>query len=608
MQITIRNCLGVDHLDADVAPILLLAGQNGAGKSSTMRGLASALTGETMPTGIAKKDAGIMIKDGSDVAKVVITSKHGSAGVRWPEAERRTDGTAPKASPTAAGLTSLLDLPVKERARELDRLLKAAPSQSDLAAALRDSEGDFRDGKGVATQPEADAMQPLGLDPLDQRDAGIYRLVTSIWPSVEVDGFDGAHDRAKAKGQELKGAWRQVTGEQYGSDKGAKWKAPSYDLLEELQVPEADPVAHLTKQLEHVSRVAEAAARNFAILQADLDGTRAKAEQVPALQAAFDAAKKACDAANQAHNDIVVKRPGLIDIPMTCPHCSGAVQVESGNLVAVSHAPSPEDIAAARKRFDDHAEVEAKAKKAFDDAYHAQQDAFAALTEAKQAALKLEKSDAGSVPHVTEEQVELGRKDVERHARALEAAKKTAEAARLHKQIVLNQHIIDVLAPEGLRRKKLANVLDAFNEGRLKPLCDIAKWPAVSIGADMEIRLGRRLAREPFISEAQVMRVRIILQAAIAQLDGSDILLLDRCDKLDAAGRNGLFMLLKGLASQGLLAVVAMTASVPSRTAVPDLAAAKLGASVWIANGVAEPLADARAAFEAAQQRKAAAE
>src|SRR5579859_316860 len=607
MQITVRNCLGVDRLEAAADPILLLSGPNGAGKSSTIRGLASALTGEIMPEGVAKKDSTLLVRDGADAARVVVTGPQGSAGVRWPEAERRTDGTPPKASPTAAGLTSLLDLPVKERARELDRLLKAAPSPADLAGALRDTDANFVTGGGAATEDEAAAMVPMALDPKDQRDAAIYRIVAGIWPTVEIDGFDGAHSRAADKGKELKGAWRQVTGEQYGSEKGAKWKAPGHELLEELEVPEADPVAHLTKQLAHVSSVAEGAARNFAIGQVDLDSTRAKAEQVPALQAAFDAAKKACDAANQAHNDVMAKRPGLIDVPMTCPHCSGAVQMEGGNLVAVSHAPSPEDITAARKRFDDHAEVEAVAKKTFEDAYHAQQDAFAALTEAKQAALKLEKNDAGSVPHVTEAQVELGRKDVERHARALDAAKKTVEAARLHRQIVLNQHIIDVLAPEGLRRKKLANVLDSFNEGRLKALCEAARWPAVSIGADMQIRFGRRIAAEPFSSEAQVMRARIILQAAIARIDGSDVVLIDRADKLDAAGRNGLFGLLKVLAADGIRAVVAMTASVPNKT-VPDLAAAKLGASVWIANGVAQPLAEARAAFETAQQAKQAAE
>ena len=607
MQIQVRNLFGVDRLDAHANPILLVSGMNGAGKSSLMRGLGAALTGEVMIAGIAKKDAGQMVRDGSESAKVVITGPAGAVGVRYPAAERRTDGAAPKASPTAAGLTSLLDLSLRDRAKELDHLLKAAPGQAELAAAMRDGDGNFVIGGGAATADESAAMIPLGLDPKDQRDAAIYRVVANLWSNIEVDGFDGAHKRAAEKGAELKGAWRQVTGEQYGAAKGAGWRANDYDFVEEVVKPGQDPVQIMAGQLAHVRNVGEAAARNFAIAQADLDGTRAKAEQIPALQAAFDTAKKTCDAANQAHNDLIAKRPGLIDVPMTCPHCSGAVQVDGGNLVAVSHAPSPEDIAAARKRFDDHAAVEAKEEKVFEDAYQAQQDAFAALTEAKQAALKLERNGSGAVPHVTEEDVELGKRDIQRYERGLEAAKKAAEAMRIHKQIALNQHIIDVLAPEGLRRKKLADVLHSFNEGRLKPLCEAARWPAVSIGADMQIRLGQRLAAEPFISEAQVMRVRIILQAAMAKLDHSDMLLIDRADKLDAPGRNGLFMLLKALAADGIKSVVAMTASVPNKT-IPDLAAAKLGASVWIANGVAEPLADARAKFEAAQQSRQAAE
>jgi hypothetical protein len=595
MQITIRAVLGIERADLNLSPLVLLAGVNGAGKSSTLTAAAAALTGQTMPGGILKKDSRLLVRDGSDGGRVTVKDGDGQVSVSWPAAECATEGRSPAASPIAVGLTSLLDMDVKTRAQALDRLLKASPSLEDLAVALRDSDGRFVSGGGMANEQEAAAMEPLGLDPKDQRDAAIFRIVQKIGREIEVNGFDGAHAQAKNTGTELKGAWRQVTGEVYGSDKAAKWQHKDVSLVDEL-VPEGkEAVSHLTAQVEHFKHFAEVTARNAAVAAADLDGTRAKAARVPELEQAEREAKKKVDETSDAHTALMVKMPPLPPTePMVCPHCSNPVAIEDGALVAVSHAPDPAEVAAAREKRASHEEKVAEAKAVFEATYADHKTLERELVEARTAARKL--GETTNVPAATEEDVAKAKETVARHERALVAAKQKHEADKLHRHATINQVIIDILAPEGLRKAKLAKVLESFNQSRLLPLCQAAGWKPVEIGADMEIRFAGRLAREPFVSESQVLRAKIILQVAIAQLDGSACVLIDRADKLDPAGRNGLFTMLNG---EGIKAVVAMTYGKPAL--VPDLAKAGWGHSIWIARGVAQPLDEVMAALQQPQ-------
>lgn len=154
-----------------------------------------------------------------------------------------------------------------------------------------------------------------------------------------------------------------------------------------------------------------------------------------------------------------------------------------------------------------------------------------------------------------------------------------------------NDALITVLGPTGLRKKVLIRQLEVLNV-RLAAVSAAAKWAAVRIDEDF----GAWLGAEPYwlLSESMQYRVRVTLQIAMAQIDDSDLVIIDRADVLDQKGRNGLMMALKKV---GMQALVAMTVS--SRDKVPDLAAAGLGRSYWIEDGKATPIA-AAASQEAA--------
>ncbi len=62
MKINISNFRGLADLRANAAPLLLLAGSNGAGKSSACMAIAAAASGALLPEGLTKKAAGLLVR------------------------------------------------------------------------------------------------------------------------------------------------------------------------------------------------------------------------------------------------------------------------------------------------------------------------------------------------------------------------------------------------------------------------------------------------------------------------------------------------------------------------------------------------------------------
>ncbi len=179
--------------------------------------------------------------------------------------------------------------------------------------------------------------------------------------------------------------------------------------------------------------------------------------------------------------------------------------------------------------------------------------------------------------------VETTRAAVETAQARLQGFRQKREADELRDKIRVNDQVLDVLAADGLRAKKLARVLDAF-AAQLKSMTDAAGWKVVAVEPDMAVTYGGR----PYalLSTSEQYRVRAVLQATIARVAGSDLVVIDAADVLDAPSRSGLFSM---LGQAELSAVVFMTLS--RREQVPDLASADLGASYWLDDGVLEPLA-----------------
>lgn len=138
-------------------------------------------------------------------------------------------------------------------------------------------------------------------------------------------------------------------------------------------------------------------------------------------------------------------------------------------------------------------------------------------------------------------------------AKSKEEAKEKAD--KLHKSIMDNQLIIDVLAPDGLRQTKLAEAMEDLNN-RLSELSSIASWKRVAVSDDMTITYGGKRYEGLATATSEKFRVRVTLQFVLAQIQSSHLVVIDAADVMDAKGRGGLFSLLK---ATGVDAVISMT-------------------------------------------------
>jgi hypothetical protein len=550
MLLRVDGYRGIGRAEVEIDGICLITGPNACGKTSIAQAAAAALTGSPIPLAVLRKsEAGALVRSGSARGSVALKGPDGEATVSWPGAKVVTEGEPPRASAIAAGLESIADMRIEDRAKALRAYLDAEPGREDLAAALPNLKPDYID---------------------------------KLMEAIETNGWDGAHGKTRDKGVKLKGRWEQATGERYGSKKGERWLPGDWD--KELEATSEQTLQDaLTQEREFL----EAAIATHAIDDEKRRALEAQVEAIPKFArhaTELDIAQQKVRARlYKARNELLdMPRPGVL-AAQPCPHCGGDLVVEGGKIaLPPANLPTQEEI---DKR---NAAIEAKRREvaALEEeharAIAAWKEAERELRAATAARAELEKApEPGGEPHDVEE----CRERVCRAEARLKAFLAKREADRLHAAIEANQSIIDALAPGSLRAKKLADAVRRLNVDALAPLCKAAGWRAITLGDDLLPTYGGR--PYPLLSASEQYRVRITLQVALAKLDGSDLVVIDAADILDRAGRNGLIKL---LSATGIPAIVCMTVADAARTPPPDLAAARLGHTYWIDAGIARPL------------------
>ncbi|MCP4537894.1 MAG: hypothetical protein GY832_12185 [Chloroflexi bacterium] len=548
-KISVADYRGVRKAEIDVSGIALVAGTNAAGKTSVTQALAAALTGNATPlAGLRKSEAGALVRSGAADGSVTVASGDGVSQIRWPAAKMTTEGTPPQASAIAAGLDSVALMTPVERAKALMPYLKADPDKDDLVAALPD-------------------IKPEHID--------------KLWDSLEINGWDGAHGQAKDKGVNLKGRWEQATGERYGSKKAANWLPD--DWGDEL---EATSEQTLQDGLSQEREFLEAAIAAHAIsddkrreMEEQADHIGEIAEKVTALDLEQQKIRSSIYAAREELRLMPYAGPPPIQ---TCPHCGEGLVVDGCKITRPpDNLPTQKEIDERKAEIADK-EKEVKSLEAeHDHAYGKWKASEQELTAATRAKGELEKNPP---PEGEYRDVEECRERVVRAEARLGAFLARREADRIHTDIGINQAVINVLAPDGLRARKLAEAVRSFHARHLAPLSKKAGWQEVTLDDDLRPTYGDR--PYPLLSASEQYRVRAVLQLAMARLDGSDMVVLDAADILDRHGRNGL---MKMLIDTDIPALVSMTITDPVKTPPPDLSASGRGITYWLEHGIAQP-------------------
>lgn len=560
MNLSVRNYRGIKSADIVIDGITLVAGVNGSGKTSTLLAAQAALTGQAMVgDGIKhKKDGPEAVHHGAKDASARLAGPEGSMSVFWPLCNVEGDRIAPRGSPISAGMVSIIDMPEAERAAVLIKSLNAVPTRDEFFAAML--------AAGFKKPAVADA----------------------IWKEIESKGWDGAAEVHKATAIGARREWEKKTGERYGSDKAKLWTPKGW--REELEQLSIDDLQHIVAERRMLLEQAIASA---AVNSANIDMIKAKSDSLCDEMAARDEAAAALQEAVEAHLKASVALdalPGVPDSALPCPHCGAFVQVKvNGPARSLEKA---EDVSAdeAKKRRTDLAtasSTKAGAETTVARAKDALRMAEASVAGAENAGKELATLAAAGAG-ITKADVDAAKQAVAEAEADLEMYTTVVKTVALAKMVRGENAVVAIVAADGLRKTKLGESINQFNQDTLGPLNAVSGWGAVTLDADLTVSLGGRAYM--WLSRSERWRARALIQIALSKLEKAEIVIIDDFDVVVGnAARNG-FM--EVLVAAGIPALVGLASA--SVKATPDLGAAGAGVTYWVASGVCVPLAEAK--------------
>ncbi|MGG2672251.1 AAA family ATPase [Pseudomonas aeruginosa] len=533
-KLEITNFQGLRHAALDVsAPVLLVAGHNGAGKSSLLDAISHAFTGK--PGRVTQKQhIGQLITEGA---------KKGEARVEWLDESGEVQACG-VALPSGKG-SPLADSPFLPFVLDASRF--AALDAKDRRRVLFDLTGASASPAEVSKRLEAKGI-----------DLALFEKVKPLLRS----GFPAAVEQAKAYASESRGAWKAITGENYGSEKAVDWVP---ELL--ATVVTEDQVAEAGKNLQLLEDDLAEAQQALGASKQARQAADGRAQRIAQLRELAELEprrrnKLTTDQQNQDEWSEKVMAAELASAgsvphqPLTCPHCQGAVDLQAGTLVV--HQP-PEQIADAEaaRRLSEYRGYLASAQRAVANSQRDLDECLAAAEQIK--ALEAESVEAPSAEAIANGEQAINELRQARDAsraklvalqEALEAATQReasiAKAQAAHQDVVAWTGMVDALSPTGIPAEILADAIGPVND-TLKRLAGIAGWSPVEISADIDVTFGGRLYG--LLSESERWRCDTTIALAIATISGLRLVLLDRLDVLDLPSRNQAIALMRAMTS-----------------------------------------------------------
>jgi len=553
--ITVADYRRVERAQISCAPIALVVGHNGEGKTSLSEAVQAALTGAALPgrLKLAKKDAAAVVRAQQKTGSVVLAGDTGTARVDWPECKFSTDGDPPTSSAVAAGVTSLdQQTGAAERVTLMAPYLNALPTEADLDREL--------------TQRNFSAES-----------------IAAVWAEIARRGWDEMAQHYETVGRDAKRDWAKTAGTNWGDAKAQKWVPDGW-------TPDLDEISEA--EAAHRIEIAEAALERAIAAQAVDEVTRKRLEETAGGLAEWERTRDQAAAEEAAVDreigDLEARRAQLpkplSDRGTPCPHCGKPVRIS----LTVLEKHEPLDPAENHKRSTaltalDEQLIPLRERRGT--AATIRNSAQAHIAAANEAQLQLDRLGAdpriGTAAATAAVRAELDQKRVER---ALIV--RFAEARESLRLVQRSQILVEVLRPDGLRRQTLVAAVEHFNHTVLAPITGDADLPTVALDHDLVPSFGG--CPYPLLSAGHLYLMRAVLQIAMARLDRSRLVVFDGADVLDSNGRNSLFQM---IVNSGLEALVTMTEvrGVP----VPDLAEADIGGTWRMAGGIARPIGTA---------------
>ena len=223
-RIEVVNVLGLARAEIDLpTAITLISGANMSGKSSIRDAISMAVLGQPCRVD-KKKDLGELLHDGAKKGRIALSlGEDAAASFTLPKGEHvGLDGALPAGAeqylPCLLDPAKFMAVSADERKRLLFELTGAKPSMKLIQPLLEDA----------------------GLD---------LELFAEVQPLLR-RGFPAVAKQAAENAREAKGAWRSVTGENWGSDKAEGWEleVPGGLTVTAEQIAEAERAVSKTQQ------------------------------------------------------------------------------------------------------------------------------------------------------------------------------------------------------------------------------------------------------------------------------------------------------------------------------------------------------------------------
>ena len=469
-SIYVENFQGLRHANLTLsAPITMVCGLNGAGKSSLKEAVGLAL-GEAARISL-KKDWGKLVTEGEKKAQIIIGHDGVASSITLPNGKAdRTDVVGQEYLPFVLNPDAFARLDDKARRALLFALTKSSGKPAVVVEKL------------VARG--ADAAKVEKIKPL------------------LLSGFNAAMEQAKTYTSESRGAWKALTGEVYGSDKAEGWMVTIPALAE--GTPEVSQEDLAQAQAEHTKAVEE-------IGKGDqhLGGLRAKREASDNMAARKTEIEEVFLQLFRRKTKLETTNTGLEEWKVKiaeaqqkldahsgesscdCPGCGVKLKVVGKGIELFKGKTADLNKQAAAKL-----ELQ-KANDAYNLLLRTQTNDLKAVAEAEQAGRDLDAMVATVGEVVTDAMIQRVVDAIQDQRNVRDAAtakveamreridlithaeKKAAQAAQHHEDVKAWTLIATALAPDGIPGEILSGALKPINDSLAK-LSTIAGWPAVS--------------------------------------------------------------------------------------------------------------------------------
>lgn len=561
MRIRIRNLIGIENADVALDPgVLLVAGQNGAGKSSLIQAIASAAVGSWHIRGVSKKaDLPMVVRAGATGGSILLEYTGGSCRISYPDGAVEQHGRPPDlGTPLGFGFQRFMSLPAATRLAEMQTRFQTAPTREDFDRWWREH-------------------PTPGIDPSAKPGEKARDAAEKLWADIEESGWDAVAKRESGKVTMIQGRWAEATGARWGVQLRQTWAPPGLHRGETYSLDEAIvAVAEAKALLEQKLSLAASGTTKRDALRAAVGGLpehRGRLAAAEERKAKLDKEIEKIILAKEADGEPVDPRK----YP-ACPHCSGAlwIKTERGVGLVLEKAPERMDLEAYEAAVIQRNALLATIAERRGDIDQLVRDI--SLLRAHVAAGETAEQDLAAlaeVPEVTDEEIANARVGVDEAEGHRARVQKLLRAIDLNEQWEVAVLIRDAIASDGIRGQVLALRTSEIS----------VELTEVSRLAEMgELRLDPVDAAliydgKPYnmLSESEQWRADFLMALVLNKREKAKLFVADRLDLLHPQARPGV---LQALAKLGIPCVVCMTARDPKQP--PDLAQHGLGRTAWL--------------------------